>query len=261
MTLSVLHHNQSSGYHELGVRYCVYLPASYGDSKEYYNTLYLLHGAGDDEYGWISKGKAFQIFDEIGWEASIVVMPLGFLNRTQMNDRTAPSRAELESFWFEELVPSVAQNYRVRQQAQSQAIAGLSMGAEQALDLAASARGTFSALGCFSPVLAAAPIPLEALTYDTLRRRWPYLDHERQPRSLRYFYLVCADKDHLSAETSRKLASALAGPLSSDGLVSFDADLELPGFHEWSVWRHGLKAFLQGLGKLWHQPITDGGGQ
>ena len=37
-------------------KYAVYLPADYETSQRSYPVLYLLHGAGDDQSGWIQFG-------------------------------------------------------------------------------------------------------------------------------------------------------------------------------------------------------------
>ena len=48
---------------EAGV--AVYLPEGYATSEEDYPVLYLLHGSGDDETGWMTKGCAKAILDSL----------------------------------------------------------------------------------------------------------------------------------------------------------------------------------------------------
>ena len=66
---------------EAGV--AVYLPAGYASSEVDYPVLYLLHGSGDDEAGWLTKGKAKAILDSLMTnelcKPMIVVMPNGYL--------------------------------------------------------------------------------------------------------------------------------------------------------------------------------------
>ena len=56
----------------------VYTPPGYSKDKKY-AVLYLLHGAGDDETGWVKKGSANVILDNLcadgKAEPMIVVMP------------------------------------------------------------------------------------------------------------------------------------------------------------------------------------------
>lgn len=60
-------------------KYAVYLPPDYEYSERSYPVLYLLHGAGDNQSGWIQFGEVLQIADRsIGKgeaTAMIIVMP------------------------------------------------------------------------------------------------------------------------------------------------------------------------------------------
>jgi enterochelin esterase-like enzyme len=64
----------------------VYLPEGYASSGEKYPVLYLLHGSGDDETGWLVKGSAKAILDSLITnklcKPMIVVMPNGYLEQT-----------------------------------------------------------------------------------------------------------------------------------------------------------------------------------
>ena len=67
----------TSSIGESGV--AVYLPNGYTTSKQDYPVLYLLHGSGDDETGWLTKGRAKTILDSLITNElcppMIVVMP------------------------------------------------------------------------------------------------------------------------------------------------------------------------------------------
>ena len=69
---------------EAGV--AVYLPEGYTTSEKDYPVLYLLHGSGDDETGWLTKGQAKSILDSLIasnlCQQMIVVMPNGYLEQT-----------------------------------------------------------------------------------------------------------------------------------------------------------------------------------
>jgi enterochelin esterase-like enzyme len=45
-------------------KYSVYLPPDYETSQRCYPVLYLLHGAGDDQTGWVQFGEVLNIADE-----------------------------------------------------------------------------------------------------------------------------------------------------------------------------------------------------
>ena len=96
--------------------YAVYLPSDYDTSNRSYPVLYLLHGLGDDQTGWIKLGDVQRITDEsINSGISspmIIVMPdagsgiVGYINQ--------PNRDWLyEDFFFEELLPHVESKYRI----------------------------------------------------------------------------------------------------------------------------------------------------
>src|SRR5690554_2208097 len=60
-------------------KYAVYLPPDYETSQRSYPVLYLLHGAGDDQTGWVQFGEVLHIADNAinKGEATpmIIVMP------------------------------------------------------------------------------------------------------------------------------------------------------------------------------------------
>jgi enterochelin esterase-like enzyme len=74
----------TSSIGEAGVS--IYLPEGYTASKQDYPVLYLLHGSGDDETGWLTKGRAKAILDSLITNElcppMIVVMPNGYLEQT-----------------------------------------------------------------------------------------------------------------------------------------------------------------------------------
>lgn len=59
--------------------YAVYLPAGYDESERSYPVLYLLHGSGDDQTGWIQFGEVQHIADRAiaagTATAVIIIMP------------------------------------------------------------------------------------------------------------------------------------------------------------------------------------------
>jgi enterochelin esterase-like enzyme len=62
-------------------KYAIYLPPDYETSQRSYPVLYLLHGSGDDQSGWIQFGEVKNIADKAIQEgkctAMIIVMPDG----------------------------------------------------------------------------------------------------------------------------------------------------------------------------------------
>jgi len=60
-------------------KYTIYLPPGYEISERCYPVLYLLHGSGDDQTGWVQFGEVQYIADkaiqEIKATPMIIVMP------------------------------------------------------------------------------------------------------------------------------------------------------------------------------------------
>ena len=89
-------------------RLTVYTPPGYSKEKKY-PVLYLLHGAGDDETGWIQKGAANVILDNLyadgKAEPMIVVMPNGFASprgKPAAKPKASPEGRENPAVGFEQ---------------------------------------------------------------------------------------------------------------------------------------------------------------
>lgn len=112
-------------------KYAIYLPPGYESSQRSYPVLYLLHGSGDDQTGWVQFGEVQHITDQAIKEgkatAMIIVMPDADTGRRgYFNDVNNEWR--YEDFFFEELMPEVEKKYRIKSEKKYRAIAGLSMG-------------------------------------------------------------------------------------------------------------------------------------
>ncbi len=112
-------------------KYAIYLPPGYETSERSYPVLYLLHGSGDDQTGWVQFGEVQHIADKAIADGSatamIIVMPdantgqRGYFNSIKGDFR-------YEDFFFEEFIPFVEKTYRIRAEKRYRAVAGLSMG-------------------------------------------------------------------------------------------------------------------------------------
>ena len=132
----------------------VYLPQGYAESQIDYPVLYLLHGSGDDETGWLTKGKAKAILDSLITNelcrSMIVVMPNGYLEQT---GQVRPTRLWMESTFeenFSQLIAWTEAHYRTLSNKENRAIAGLSMGGFHTMHTAALLNQSFEYVGIFS---------------------------------------------------------------------------------------------------------------
>ncbi len=137
-------------------KYAVYLPPDYETSLRSYPVLYLLHGSGDYQTGWVQFGEVLHIADEAinSGQATpmIIVMPDANTGRRgYVNDIKGEWR--YEDFFFDEFIPFIEKTYRIRADKHYRAVAGLSMGGE----------GTFI-YALHHPELFSSACPLSAAT-------------------------------------------------------------------------------------------------
>ena len=137
-------------------KYAVYLPPDYESSQRSYPVLYLLHGSGDDQTGWVQFGEVLHIANEAINEGKatpmIIVMPdANTGKRGYVND--VKGEWLYEDFFFQELMPYVEKAYRIKGEKRYRAVAGLSMGGE----------GTFI-YALHHPELFSSACPLSAAT-------------------------------------------------------------------------------------------------
>jgi enterochelin esterase family protein len=139
----------------------VYTPPGYEAGAEKYPVLYLLHGAGDSDDSWTSVGRANCILDNLiaakKAKPMIVVMPAGHTGPFSFIMPTAPARGggpvgngKFEEDFLKDVVPYIEKHYRALTDRPSRAIAGLSMGGAQSLNLVASRPSDFGYVGVFS---------------------------------------------------------------------------------------------------------------
>lgn len=126
----------------------VYTPAEYDSNpKKRYPVLYLQHGSGEDERGWTVQGRANFILDNLiaagKAKPMLVVMDQGYA--------VAPGQANaFEAVVLNDIIPMIDGTYRTIAKRESRAMAGLSMGGGQTLQIALTHLDTFAWIGAFS---------------------------------------------------------------------------------------------------------------
>ncbi len=191
--------------------------------------LYLLHGSGDDESGWTAIGRANLIFDNALAEGKmrpmVVVMPYGH-PREPGASVSPEERAQLTRLFGDDLlqdvIPFIEKRYRVRTGAADRAIAGLSMGGNQALTVGLAHPEKFGWIAAFSAGLRD---PQAVLSPAGTER-----DTKGQPRLL---WIGCGRDDRLFAANQQ-----LVSELEKRGIRHTWRPTE--GGHTWSVWRNYL---------------------
>jgi enterochelin esterase family protein len=140
----------------------VYTPPGYETGQGKYPVLYLLHGAGDCDDSWTSVGRANFILDNLiaagKAKPMIVVMPAGHTGPFTFGAPPPPSpdgrpnlgAAAFEQDFIKDIRPYVEKHYRVLTDRPNRAIAGLSMGGAQTLNLTIVNLKDYGYVGVFS---------------------------------------------------------------------------------------------------------------
>lgn len=234
---------------ELGIRrrMTVYTPPGYADTTSSFPVLYLLHGMGGDENAWEEHGRATQIFDNLiargAMRPMVVVMPNGNAALEaapgQGSDGLTVPRFDLPKTMegsfeaaFPEIVDYVDSHYRTVAQADSRAIAGLSMGGFHAMHISKAYPGTFGYVGLFS----AAVDPRNKPTWDVYDDIDARL--KRQFDDGVQLYWIAIGSDDFLYKENEALRSRL------DSLALPYTYRESSGGHSWQNWRIYLSEFL-----------------
>lgn len=125
----------------------VYLPPNYDPisnmqklPQDRLPVLYLLHGGGDNDASWTTAGRANLILDNLYAEGKlkpmIVVMPAGHTPVRGNPMGAGPDGDPFSKEFLTEIIPFIEKTYPVSTKREHRAIAGLSMGGIQTLNIA-----------------------------------------------------------------------------------------------------------------------------
>jgi enterochelin esterase-like enzyme len=219
----------------------VYTPPSYDiDSEKRYPVLYLQHGGGEDETGWSKQGHMNFILDNLIAEKKavpmIVVMEKGYATRANaVPAPPGPGKGDggaFEKVVLEDLIPMIDSTYRTNPTRDQRAIAGLSMGAGQAMQIGMTHPDTFSAVGAFSGLR-----PLDLKTaYGGVFADAAEFDKKF---SLLYLHSGTVGLDAGIHKTAGDLADALQKAGSKNVVFRDSKGLA----HEWQTWRYAFHDF------------------
>jgi enterochelin esterase family protein len=222
----------------------VYTPPDYGLAQKRYPVFYLLHGAFDSDDSWPTVGRAADIVDNLIAEGKaapmIVVMPAGHQGPFTLSG--GPGSLNLDGFVREfdrDIRPYVEKHYTVKTGPKSTAIAGLSMGGAQTLEIAVRHLKDFGYVGVFSSgVLSDGAGAVDAWGAQHAAQ----LDDKGARSSLDLVWLATGKDDFLLPTTNATVAM-----LEKHGLHPvFHGS---GGGHVWSNWRDYLYEFAPQLFK------------
>jgi enterochelin esterase-like enzyme len=246
-------------------KFAVYLPPDYETSGRSYPVLYLLHGSGDDQTGWVQFGEVLNITDKAIANGTatpmIIVMPDANTGRRgYFND--IKGDWNYEDFFFKELIPYIEKKYRAKTDKRGRAISGLSMGGGGTLMYA-----------LHHPELFSSACPLSAsvgpLTFEDAKRSLTKANQsladtaitsyfnrhsaitlvnnmpEEQKKAVRW-YVDCGDDDFLYEGNSLLHIALRKKEVPHEFRVR-------DGGHTWTYWRASLPKVLEFVSDAFHQ--------
>ena len=204
----------ATGYRD----YYVYTPPGYDPRRnELYPVLYLLHGFAQTAADWTQPGGANFILDNLIEQGTakpmIVVMPLCY----------GYAVGDCSNAVLSEIMPAVESEYRVQRDRDHRAIAGLSLGAVEALSMAFQHPELFGWVGSFS-------------AGDTQQGPHALSVESPDKTNFRLLWIGCGTEDALLAK-NQELVTRLKAK-------HYDPTVVLrPGGHTWMVWHDDLIHF------------------
>ena len=238
----------------------VYLPPDYDTSKARYPVLYLQHGGGEDETGWIRQGKANFILDNLiasgNTKPMIVVMANGYATRAgyvvpDLTDKPflgpdfmkvmRERMGAFEDDMTQALIPFVDKTFRTIPDRDHRAMAGLSMGGMETFQVTFNHLDLFSYIGGFSG--AGNPF-LTGTKFDV---KTAYNRALADPSAFaKRVHLLWIGVGTNEPERMKSGLESLHTSLDAGGVKH--VFYESPGTdHEWQTWRRDLKDFAPRL--------------
>ena len=220
----------------------IYTPPGYDTSTEKYPVLYLLHGGGEDQRGWATQGKTNIILDNLIAEGQAVPMVIAMLDGNVssggMGGFGENSLRAFENELKRSAIPFIESNYRVKTDAASRALAGLSMGGLQTLYAGVKNTDMFAYLGVFSSGWWANNTELSDPQYEFMKNNVTTINS-----NLKQFWLSMGGEEDIAHDNCEIMMKKF------DEMGIHYKYSEYPGGHTWPVWRHDLFEFSKLLFK------------
>lgn len=246
-------------------KYAIYLPPDYETSQRSYPVLYLLHGSGDDQTGWIQFGEVQYIADQsfIKGLATQMIIVMPDANTTKKGYFNDPKNEwRYEDFFFQEFMPFIEKNYRTKNEKRFRAISGLSMGGGGAFiyalhhpELFASSCPLSASVGSLNieeatKYLLKSDSSLDNNTINNYFNINSVLQQintisDQQKKAVRW-YIDCGDDDRLGE----------GNMLVHMAMTKKDIPHEFrirDGGHTWTYWRASLPKVLEFISMSFHQ--------
>ena len=220
----------------------VYTPPGYEANDKKYPVFYLLHGAFDCDDSWSTVGRAGFILDKLiaekKAEPMVVVMPAGHTGPFSFGGGGGLPIDEFSEDFQKDVMPYIESHYRVKTDRANRAIAGLSMGGAQTLNVAFNRLGDFGYVGVFSSGLfelgRRGPGNENGPSWEENHKET--LDDPELKKGLRVVWFATGKEDFLRGVSEKTV----------ELLKKHDFDVtykETAGGHTWINWRDYLREF------------------
>ncbi|MBR1547304.1 MAG: acetyl xylan esterase [Prevotella sp.] len=217
----------------------VYTPAGYEKGKKKYPVLYLQHGMGEDETGWSRQGRMQHIMDNLIASGKavpmLVVMESGDVKAPFRGGDNRAGRSQYGASFYKvminDLIPMIDNRFRTLRDRDHRAMAGLSWGGHQTLDIVMNHRDMFAWMGAFSGAIFGLDVDK---TYGGAFSRSAELN-----KDIHYFFLSCGTEENFG--TAQLVANLRKAGVKVDFYESQGTA------HEWLTWRRSLHQFVPHL--------------
>ena len=215
----------------------VYTPPGYERDAAKYPVCYLLHGAADSDDSWSTVGHAGFILDNLiaagKARPMILVMPAGHTTPVWVWGQSLDT-SDFEKDFEQDILPYVEGHYRVLADRRHRAIAGLSMGGMQTLNISIPHLKQFAYVGVFSSGWFPGVLEKAEKQFASA------LDDSEAKKGLKLVWFATGKEDFLMGATRNTI-----GLLKRHG---FDVEFhESGGGHTWENWRDYLHQFAPRL--------------
>jgi len=203
----------------------IWTPPGYNASSDKLPVLYLIHGGGDNDAAWPGVGCANWILDNLLAEGEmvpmIVVIPDGSISTDLFTDEM-----------MKDIVPYIEKNYRVLADKDHRAIAGLSMGGLETLNVFMAYPDKFAYIN----VMSSGWFKDNQEMMDNGDKRLGEIS-TTLARNVKLLKFTQGGPEDIAYENCKEMLK-----LFDKNGIKYEFS-EMPGGHSFHVWRHDLYSF------------------
>ena len=213
----------------------VWTPAGYEKNADKLPVLYLIHGGGDNDASWPGVGAAGWILDNLLAEGKIVPMIVVMPNGTIPVQNEVPPFAE---DMYYSVMPFIEANYNVLTDRDHRAVAGLSMGGMETMEVAFSHPDDFSYVWVLSSSLQPGQDPAAESARLKVKENIAKLN------SFKKMVFTQGGPSDIAYQNCKNTRAQL----DKDGL-KYEYMENAQAGHSWTTWRADLEVLAQTLFK------------